>query len=136
MILQRSRDDLRRAGAVAIHQHHHGPGVLGIFRAAIVLVGVGDPAARVHDHVAARQEPVRDADCLIERTAGVVAQIEDQALHALRFELLQRLADFMIGRLGEIPELDVAGLGVDHKRARSEERRVGKECRSRWSPYH
>src|SRR5256885_13254063 len=25
-----------------------------------------------------------------------------------------------------------AGLGID----RSEERRVGKECRSRWSPYH
>src|SRR5437773_11049659 len=23
-----------------------------------------------------------------------------------------------------------------HHRARSEERRVGKECRSRWSPYH
>src|SRR5258708_39976650 len=23
-----------------------------------------------------------------------------------------------------------------HERARSEERRVGKECRSRWSPYH
>ena len=25
---------------------------------------------------------------------------------------------------------------VGHKRSRSEERRVGKECRSRWSPYH
>src|SRR5256886_17665815 len=25
---------------------------------------------------------------------------------------------------------------VDHARYRSEERRVGKECRSRWSPYH
>ena len=25
---------------------------------------------------------------------------------------------------------------VDHIAARSEERRVGKECRSRWSPYH
>src|SRR5260370_39548214 len=24
----------------------------------------------------------------------------------------------------------------DHQVARSEERRVGKECRSRWSPYH
>ena len=24
----------------------------------------------------------------------------------------------------------------DHKGSRSEERRVGKECRSRWSPYH
>ena len=25
---------------------------------------------------------------------------------------------------------------VDNKNIRSEERRVGKECRSRWSPYH
>ena len=34
-------------------------------------------------------------------------------------EFFQRAADFLIGRVG-----------------RSEERRVGKECRSRWSPYH
>ena len=27
-------------------------------------------------------------------------------------------------------------LAADCERARSEERRVGKECRSRWSPYH
>ena len=27
-------------------------------------------------------------------------------------------------------------LGADAATARSEERRVGKECRSRWSPYH
>ena len=26
--------------------------------------------------------------------------------------------------------------GIAVQRARSEERRVGKECRSRWSPYH
>src|SRR3712207_8922848 len=26
--------------------------------------------------------------------------------------------------------------GTDESRPRSEERRVGKECRSRWSPYH
>ena len=25
---------------------------------------------------------------------------------------------------------------AEHKDGRSEERRVGKECRSRWSPYH
>ena len=29
---------------------------------------------------------------------------------------------------------DMAGLWTDGRR--SEERRVGKECRSRWSPYH
>ena len=26
--------------------------------------------------------------------------------------------------------------GIDYRTPRSEERRVGKECRSRWSPYH
>src|SRR3712207_9388702 len=31
----------------------------------------------------------------------------------------------------------LAGLGpAEHAPDRSEERRVGKECRSRWSPYH
>src|SRR5256885_12873965 len=28
------------------------------------------------------------------------------------------------------------GIGVFYDKVRSEERRVGKECRSRWSPYH
>src|SRR3712207_7413924 len=33
--------------------------------------------------------------------------------------------------------LDYVPLGDDeHDQDRSEERRVGKECRSRWSPYH
>src|SRR2546430_14483021 len=38
-----------------------------------------------------------------------------------------------------VPFLDSIGfLGPDvlHAHCRSEERRVGKECRSRWSPYH
>ena len=30
----------------------------------------------------------------------------------------------------------VVGLATHRKFQRSEERRVGKECRSRWSPYH
>src|SRR3712207_9030659 len=43
----------------------------------------------------------------------------------------------------ELSHLEVIGSivamlnkGVKGKLARSEERRVGKECRSRWSPYH
>src|SRR2546430_5982504 len=36
----------------------------------------------------------------------------------------------LIGRVFGAQELGIYG------RARSEERRVGKECRSRWSPYH
>ena len=31
---------------------------------------------------------------------------------------------------------DFGGFIAHYQPARSEERRVGKECRSRWSPYH
>jgi len=37
---------------------------------------------------------------------------------------------------GAIDELFTAWLAVPPEVTRSEERRVGKECRSRWSPYH
>src|SRR2546423_7386018 len=37
-----------------------------------------------------------------------------------------------LGARGDRRRVPVAG----HHDARSEERRVGKECRSRWSPYH
>src|SRR6266540_2270052 len=41
--------------------------------------------------------------------------------------------------LGQIDPPLERSFDVDHtgpRRVRSEERRVGKECRSRWSPYH
>ena len=68
---------------------------------------------------------------------------EDGALYKIRFALRKDTVEIY---------LDTSGDGL-HKRgyrknatlapiketlaaARSEERRVGKECRSRWSPYH
>ena len=33
-------------------------------------------------------------------------------------------------------QMDAARKGIVTPEIRSEERRVGKECRSRWSPYH
>src|ERR1035441_5763954 len=38
--------------------------------------------------------------------------------------------------VGEVSRVDDPVLIVGLKQERSEERRVGKECRSRWSPYH
>ena len=37
---------------------------------------------------------------------------------------------------GEQTAVNSVNLHVKPGRIRSEERRVGKECRSRWSPYH
>ena len=42
----------------------------------------------------------------------------------------QELADYMLPRKADIVKKRSRG------EKRSEERRVGKECRSRWSPYH
>src|SRR5258708_284477 len=50
----------------------------------------------------------------------------------------------LVESFGELPRLELAGLmcippfleKAEQVRPRSEERRVGKECRSRWSPYH
>ena len=64
-----------------------------------------------------------------------------------RVELLKKLwadglsASQIAGELGGITRNAVIGkvhrLGLSGRaKARSEERRVGKECRSRWSPYH
>src|SRR5438477_11848275 len=42
-----------------------------------------------------------------------------------------------IPRLGRQPDLmEHSATAIDLSPTRSEERRVGKECRSRWSPYH
>ena len=63
-----------------------------------------------------------------------VASYENQELGALARELVARLGDrgefdLMADFAAQFPYLVIT-------RLRSEERRVGKECRSRWSPYH
>src|SRR5256886_9001499 len=40
------------------------------------------------------------------------------------------------GRAQRAVSLAGTDVGAHHRDKRSEERRVGKECRSRWSPYH
>ena len=44
------------------------------------------------------------------------------------------LGEFGPGQM--VKEFDVVVFSAEPKTVRSEERRVGKECRSRWSPYH
>ena len=42
----------------------------------------------------------------------------------------------LIRSVKDFPEKGVIFSSSDLRYVRSEERRVGKECRSRWSPYH
>ena len=43
---------------------------------------------------------------------------------------------YKVLRPGEPPTVEIASQIFNNLFFRSEERRVGKECRSRWSPYH
>src|SRR3712207_9406756 len=45
------------------------------------------------------------------------------------------IGEFALGRAAGAGPVGAFGMCTERK-GRSEERRVGKECRSRWSPYH
>src|SRR3712207_9137038 len=97
--------------------------------------------------------------CTGKTTAARRIEIEHEALRLTKDEWVKALyghenppsaQDVIEGRLLEIAlralelginvVIDYGLWGRDERsclrRARSEERRVGKECRSRWSPYH
>ena len=51
-------------------------------------------------------------------------------------DAVARLNAALEGRYAIERELGEGGMATVYLADRSEERRVGKECRSRWSPYH
>src|SRR2546430_7673991 len=66
-------------------------------------------------------------DRLDAQTLARLARIDPELLYPVKHRSAQAQADLMMIR---------ARAGLVRVRTRSEERRVGKECRSRWSPYH
>ena len=54
----------------------------------------------------------------------------------LVFILFLFSGNIMAAKTGEVSEMGQMESALLQELCRSEERRVGKECRSRWSPYH
>src|SRR3712207_2159418 len=67
------------------------------------------------------------------RVVGLDPAGEARALDGLGAQVIERLDAELPGAEVEHEEVPFVDVGRDE---RSEERRVGKECRSRWSPYH
>src|SRR3712207_9048152 len=61
---------------------------------------------------------------------------QEQPARELIRELLEWFIDDVVDELGSRREVEYAFKIMRDGTSRSEERRVGKECRSRWSPYH
>src|SRR3712207_9249510 len=70
-------------------------------------------------------------------TAMIVALFFCVLLHEFGHSLVAQRLGIGIHSITLLPLGGVSNLeSLPEKPARSEERRVGKECRSRWSPYH
>ena len=72
------------------------------------------------------------------QNAKNLSEYNDELREALENTFLRGAMDkfataYPVGRANAFREYDVEALIEE---VRSEERRVGKECRSRWSPYH
>ena len=68
------------------------------------------------------------------RLANGIVIDKETTFGALKFSALRREVHLQ-NEDGSVSE-EIKERTYDLKSRRSEERRVGKECRSRWSPYH
>ena len=71
-----------------------------------------------------------------EATADLFRALGDPARVRIVNVLARRGEPVCVCELVEVLGLAQATVSHHVRRLRSEERRVGKECRSRWSPYH
>src|SRR3712207_6412180 len=74
-------------------------------------------------------------DVFLVRKLGVPGQ-EELAMGAIASGGVRVLNDEVVRALGITADQIEAVTAAEQRELRSEERRVGKECRSRWSPYH
>ena len=104
------------------------------------LPGIRDHKAAVR-HAVEHPENMEPLRALLRPGMKVTIAIDDISLPLppmKRPDIRQRVLEVVLEILGDHGVDDIhliAALAV-HRRMRSEERRVGKECRSRWSPYH
>src|SRR2546421_13120107 len=118
--------------------------MLSLNGATRIHVTIGDPIAQVKSPAGVTQGfAARGADAIMIPLQVKPADVEDF------FRLAKKLPN-LDGIIITVPHKPIAFRHCDltsersrvlevanvMRRGRSEERRVGKECRSRWSPYH
>src|SRR2546427_12292677 len=143
---------LREAKAAATVDH---PAVVTVYEAGVAsgapyLVMQHVEGETLSERLTRGPLPVAEAVTLAERVADALAEVH--ALGIVHRDLKPsniilgprgpKVVDFGVASLKGAAELTSPGsvigtpLTMSPEQVRSEERRVGKECRSRWSPYH
>ena len=91
MILQRPGDDLRRARATAVDEHDQRQ-LRPLLRESIdkIVIRLTSAAVHAHDLLSGVEKKVGDCHALIEESAWVAAQIEDQRAHPAAAQRVDR----------------------------------------------
>ena len=101
-----------------------------------VIVGKSKVDNEVLDEL---EEVLITSDVGVETTLKIIRRIEQRVernKYLSTTELNTILHDEIVALLSENNSEDNDSWELPKTTTRSEERRVGKECRSRWSPYH
>ena len=119
MVLQCAGDDLRGARRAIVHQRDDRQLWPRLARLVVELLG-GPPctAAGRNDLLLRVEEEIGDLDALIEQSAGVHPQVQDERLHALGLHRADLGLQLVGGRLGHGIERDVSDAAVEHRARR------------------
>ena len=100
----------------AVDEHHHGEGIHGGALGGAGLHHVpAVPAPLGDDQLVGPQQLPADAQGRVQHAAAVVAQVQDQGLHALGLEVAHRPLELLGGGLPEVLDGDEAGGGIEHE---------------------
>ena len=104
--------------------------VLNVIVCAVAISSESAPVIRV---VGTSPTAIKSVEKLVSLTYATSNELpKDPAYNASNAPFVVSLMSPLACRVVEVAEAVTAPLST----RRSEERRVGKECRSRWSPYH
>ena len=108
-VLQRSGQDFRGRGRRAVHQYgQRDVQVDGLAQGLVGEIGLRDFSPRGNQRLAARQEVVGNVHRLVQQTAAVVAQVDDERGDALLLQVEEGLLELACRLAGEGAEVDVA----------------------------
>src|SRR5256886_17522088 len=114
-------------------------------RAIVVRLASGEAWVKELAKPFAMSQPAVSKHLKVLERAGLITRGQDAQRRPRRIqgkglgaatEWLQQFREFWGGSFQRLDDLLEEMKATERKKERSEERRVGKECRSRWSPYH
>src|SRR5258706_7389162 len=119
--------------------NHHFP--VHVFIASFLFYFIGLSLYRLFFFFFQAEDGIRDWSVTGVQTCALpisLASCSQEARASCRAigTIRRRARNRSIAKAGCIPAISRKSAAAGSPYARSEERRVGKECRSRWSPYH